>query len=213
MKKDMKLAKKIFSLLRARNYRRFLHQFRPKTYELAQQVFGLLFKEIAQMSFRRVSKILEMLGFEVPSYSALCKRRKKIPTRAWQELLNMTAGVCSGEIAIDSTGLSMNNPSYHYLKRIDGKTSKKYAKTSIAYDIKNKKICTVKVGINHRHDTKDVKYLLRRVEKLSSFYGDSAYDAEWLHEYCFERNAQTFIKPRINVKRGRFRKLQMRNYR
>ena len=58
----------------------------------------------------------------------------------------------------------------------------------------------------------DVRYLLKRVKQLNNFYGDSAYDAEWLHEYCFERNCQTYIKPRINVKRGRFRKRQMENY-
>ena len=200
MKKEKLIVKNLSSLLKQTKCPRFLHRFGPKTYELAQHVFGLLFKEIAQMSFRRVSKILKMMGVDVPSYSALCKRRKKIPQKLWQELLNLTSGACSGNIAIDSTGLSLNNPSHHYVKRIDGKTPKKYAKTSIAYDIKNKKICAVKVGINHRHDTKDVKYLLRRIEKLSNFYGDSAYDAEWLHEYWFERNAQTYIKPRKNVK-------------
>lgn len=212
MKKEKNLAKKIFSLLRARDYPRFLHHFGPKTYELYQHVFGLLIKEVTKMSFRRVSNFLQMLGFDVPSYSALCKRRKKIPVELWQKLLNLTAGVCSGDIAVDSTGLSMNNPSYHYVKRIDGKIPKDFTKISIAYDTKNKKICAVKIGTNKRHDIKDVRYLLKRVKKLFNFYGDSAYDAEWLHEYCFEHGAQTYIKPRKNVKRGFFRKKQMKNY-
>ena len=100
MKKEVKLTRKIFSLLRSVKCPRFLHQFGPKTYELAQHVFGLLVKEVCQMSFRRVSSLLSMLGFEVPSYSALCKRRKKIPAKLWQDLLNLTAGVCSGKIAV-----------------------------------------------------------------------------------------------------------------
>ena len=213
MKKEVKLAKKIFSLLSSAKCPRFLHQFGPKTYELAQHVFGLLVKEVCQMSFRRVSNLLSMLWFDVPSYSALCKRRKKIPVKLWQDLLNLTAGVCSGEIAIDSTGLSLNNPSFHYIKRIDSpRPVRGYAKVSVAYDTEMRKFCSVRIRTKPRHDIMDVRYLLKRVKRLKNFYGDSAYDAEWLHEYCFELGVQTYIKPRVNVKRGRFRKLQMKNY-
>lgn len=212
MKKQTNLAKKIYSFLRARKYPRFLHHFGPKTYELAQHVFGLLFKEVAQMSFRRASNMLRMMGFKIPSYSALCKRRKKIPVKLWQELLNLTAGVCSGEIAIDSTGLTLTNPSFHYIKRIDGRNPGAYAKVSIAFDTKKKKFCAVKVRTKLRHDIMDVKYLLKRVDRLTIFRGDSAYDAEWLHEYCYWKGCQTYIKPRINVKRGWCRKKQMKNY-
>jgi len=154
-----------------------------------------------------------MLGFEVPTYSALCKSRKRIPVSLWQRLLNHTAGVCSGFIAIDSTGLSTNNPSFHYVKRIDSpQPVNGYAKVSVAFDTRKKKFCSVRVRTKQRHDIKDVKYLLERVKKLKAFYGDTAYDAEWLHEYCYERNCQTYIKPRVNVKRGWFRKKQMKNY-
>ena len=153
-----------------------------------------------------------MLGFDVPSYSALCKRRKKIPAKLWQELLNLTSGVCSGEIAIDSTGVTLNNPSLHYIKRIDGKNPGAYAKVSVAYDTKNKKFCAVRIRTKPRHDIMDVKYLLKRVKRLKIFRGDSAYDAEWLHEYCYWKGCQTYIKPRVNVKRGWFRKKQMKNY-
>ena len=132
MKKEVKLTKKILSLLSSAKFPKFLHQFGPKTYELGQHVFGLLVKEVCQMSFRRVSNLLNSLGFDVPCYSALCKRRKKIPVKLWQDLLNLTAGVCSGEIAIDSTGLSMNNPSFHYIKRIDSpRPVKSYAKQAV----------------------------------------------------------------------------------
>ena len=165
------------------------------------------------MSFRRTSNLLNLLGFEVPSYSALCKRRKKIPAKLWQELLNLTSGVCSGEIAIDSTGVSTRNPSSHYMKRIGSDIPRReYAKISVAYDTKNRKFCAVKVRTKLRHDVMDVRYLLKRVKKLKNFYGDSAYDAEWIHEYCYERGCQTYIKPRVNVRKGWFRRKQMKNY-
>jgi len=113
MKKETKLTKKIFSLLRAVGVPRFLHHFGPKTYDSRQHVFTLLVKEVCQMSFRRVSKLFSLLGFKVPTYSALCKSRKRIPVGLWQRLLNHTAGVYLGFIAVDSTGLSTNNPSFH----------------------------------------------------------------------------------------------------
>jgi len=213
MKKEVKLTRKIFSLLSSAKFPKFLHQFGPKTYELAQHAFGLLVKEVCQMSFRRVSNLLSMLGFETPSYSALCKRRKKIPAKLWQELLNLTAGVCSGEIAVDSTGVSTSNPSLHYMKRIGSNILRReYAKISVAYDTKNKKFRAVRIRTKLRHDVMDVKYLLKRVKKLKNFYADSAYDAEWIHEYCFERGCQTYIKPRVNVRKGWFRRKQMKNY-
>jgi len=213
MKKEVKLTRKIFSLLSSAKFPKFLHQFGPKTYELAQHAFGLLVKEVCQMSFRRVSNLLSMLGFETPSYSALCKRRKKIPAKLWQELLNLTAGVCSGEIAVDSTGVSTSNPSLHYMKRIGSNILRReYAKISVAYDTKNKKFRAVRIRTKLRHDVMDVKYLLKRVKKLKNFYADSAYDAEWIHEYCFERGCQTYIKPREYVRKGWFRRKQMKNY-
>ena len=46
----------------------------------------------------------------------------------------------------------------------------------------------------------------------ATLYGDTEYDAEWLHEYCFEKEIQTQIKPRKNAKRGFYRKKQMKNY-
>lgn len=46
----------------------------------------------------------------------------------------------------------------------------------------------------------------------ATLFGDTAYDAEWLHELCFEKGVQTQIKPRKNVKRGFYRKKQMKNY-
>ncbi|RMD65594.1 IS4/IS5 family transposase, partial [Candidatus Pacearchaeota archaeon] len=51
-----------------------------------------------------------------------------------------------------------------------------------------------------------------RTEIQKTLFGDTAYDAEWLHEYCFEKGVQTQIKPSKNVRRGFYRRKQMRNY-
>jgi len=156
--------------------------------------------------------ILSMLGLAVPSFSALCKMRKRIPHWIWEKLLRLTSGMQYEQVAIDGTGLSRTNPSHHYLKRIDGKKVKRYAKLSALFDIKNKKFCALRVRTKPRHDIKDAKYLLKRVEIQKTLFGDTAYDAEWLHELCFDKGVQTQIKPRKNARRGFYRRKQMKNY-
>ena len=79
MKKEVKLAKKIHRLLKQLNQREYLHHFGPKKYKFSQHVFALLMMQVCKLSFRRVVNILFLLEIEVPTYSALCKCRKRIP--------------------------------------------------------------------------------------------------------------------------------------
>jgi len=211
--KEVKLIKKLSKLLKRLNCRNYLHHFGPKKYKFKQHVAALLLKEICQLSFRRVSNILSMLGLAVPTYSALCKMRKRIPIWIWEKLLKLTAGMRYKQVAIDGTGFSRTNPSYHYVKRINRrKPVKSYAKLSALFDIKKRKFCGIRIRTKPRHDIKDARYLLKRTEIQATLFGDTAYDAEWLHEYCFEKGIQTQIKPRKNVKRGFYRKKQMKKY-
>jgi len=62
--------------------------------------------QVCRLSFRRVSNLLMMLGFIIPTYSALCKSRKKIPLFLWNSALKLTAGIKHKRVAIDSTGFS-----------------------------------------------------------------------------------------------------------
>ena len=212
MVKEEKLVKKVSSLLRKINCPRYLHHFGPKKYKFMQHAVALLLKEVLRLSFRRVSKILILLGIEVPSYSALCKSRKRIPFWIWNSLLKQTAGISSGQIAIDGTGFSRTNPSFHYLRRIDGKAPRGYAKLSALFDIPNRKFTDLKIRSKPRHDMMDALPLLKKNRDIKVFFGDSAYDAEALHEYCYWHKIQTIIKPKKNTKHGAFRKLQMKNY-
>ncbi|MFH1290314.1 MAG: IS5 family transposase, partial [Nanoarchaeota archaeon] len=176
-------------------------------------VVALLLKEALKCSFRRISKILELLGLKVPTYSALCKCRKRIPLALWDSLLQLTSGLQHEKVAIDGTGFSRTNPSFHYVKRINRrKPVKSYAKLSALFDIKRRKFCALRIRAKPRHDIKDANYLMKRIGVMKNLYGDTAYDANWLHELCFEKGVQTQIKPRKNVKRGFHRKKQMENY-
>lgn len=213
MKKENKLVKKLEQLLKKLNCKGYLHHFGPKKYKFVFHALALLLKESLKCSFRRVEKTLDMLGVKVPTYSALCKCRKRIPTTLWNSLLKLTAGTTSGITAIDGTGFSRTNPSFHYVKRIDAKKPvKRYAKLSALFDLVKKKFLALRIRAKPRHDIKDVRPLLREVKEVESTSMDSAYDAESVFEYCTDRNIRAIIKPKKNARKGFYRKKQRKNY-
>ena len=212
MKKENKLLIKIQRLLKKLNQREYLHRFGPKKYKLKHHLTALLMMQICKMSFRRVEKLLVLFEVKVPTYSALCKCRKRIPISLWNSLLNQTAILSSVIVAVDSTGFGRTNPSFHYIKRIDRKNPiKRYAKLSVFFDIDNRKFLALKIRVQPRHDIKDVYYLLNQ-KTVCKIIGDSAYDAESFHEMCFWKGIKLIIKPKRNVKKGFFRRKQMKNY-
>jgi len=212
-KKEERLVNKIKRLLRRLGCPRWLHHFGPKKYELYQHIFAFVIMTICRLSLRRVWKFLSSFGYEVPTFSALCKSRKRISPKLFQRALALTSGENHKEVAIDSTGISRTNPSYHYIKRIDRKKPiKNWVKQSTLFDIKQRTIIAIRVRSKPRHDIKDAEYLLKRANIQTTLFGDTAYDSEKIHEYCFEKGIQTQIKPRKNVRRGFYRKKQMKNY-
>ena len=213
MRKQVKLTKKLNSLLRQLNQREYMHHFGPKKFKFVQHALALMLKEVLKCSFRRISNILCELDIHCPSYSALCKSRKRIPLQLWNSLMKLTAGESSGMIAIDGTGFSRVNPSFHYMKRINRKKPvKRFAKLSALFDLVSKKFTDLKIRMKPRHDMKDVKPLVCGDTKIKKLFGDSAYDAESLHEYCYWNNIQTLTKPKKKVKLKGFRKFQMAKY-
>jgi transposase len=213
MKKEVKLVKKLNGLLKQLNQREYLHHFGPKKYKFVQHALALLLKEALRCSFRRISNILRELDIRVPTYSALAKSRKRIPLDLWNSLLKITAGESSGMIGIDGTGFSRTNPSFHYVKRINRrKPVKSFAKLSALFDLVKKKFTALKIRVRPRHDMKDAKLLVSKTNKIKKLFGDSAYDAESLHEHCYWNGIQTIIKPKKKAKRGGFRKLQRKGY-
>ena len=212
MEKEERLVNKIKRLLRRIGCPRWLHHYGPKTYELCQHIFAFVIMAICRLSFRRASVFLAMLGFKVPTFSALCKSRKRIPKYLLERAMQLTSGDKHVCVAIDSTGISRTNPSYHYVKRIDRREPvKSYVKQSTLFDVQNKTFIALRVRAKPRHDIKDAKYLLQKVE-MQTLLGDTAYDANWLHQWCWNKGIQTQIKPRKNVRRGFYRRKQMKNY-
>lgn len=194
MEKKNKLINKVKRLLRRLGCPRWLHHFGPKKYELLDHLAALLIRALCKLSYRRVKQLLDMLDIKCPSKSALQYTSSKLDSRFWQRLLELTSG-CNYLIAIDSTCFARTNPSYYYLKRIDGKMPKMPVKLSAAFDTRKKKFCAAKVRVITRHDAKDVKHLVK-ISKPKVLVADKGYDANWLHNYCYENGIRAYIPMR-----------------
>ena len=205
--KELKTIKRFSKLLKQLNCRTYLHQYGPKTYKFVHHAFALLMKESLRASFRRCVEILKMFEIKVPTYSALCKCRKRIPISLWNSLLKLTSAGEHRILAIDGTGFSRTNPSYHYVKRINRKKPiKSFAKLSALFDVMTKKFTALRIRIRPRHEMKDVNHLLKKSFPKKRLLGDSAYDAESLHEKCYWKGVELVVKPKKNAKRGWARK-------
>ena len=191
MKKENKLINKINRLIKKAGLPRWLHRYGPKKYEFWHHALALLIKAMCRLSFRRVVKLLRSLGFTCPAKSTLHDTTKKLPVSLWRRLLKATCGIAY-IAAIDGTAFSRRNPSYHYLKRIDGKMPKVPIKLSALVDTRKKKFLDAKVRILPAHDIKDAKSLVKQ-NNFSKLVADKAYDANWLHILCLNKGIEAHI--------------------
>ena len=192
MGKDVKIIKKVKRLLKRLGCPRWLHHFGPKTYEFYQHLCALLIRHYSQLSYRRVNKLFDLLGIVCASKSALQYTAQRIPKWLWDRALQVTAGNTHHIIALDSTGFSRTHPSYHYLRRIDGKIPKVPVKLSATFDTRKKKWCTAKIRVLPAHDIRDAQSLLEPLQ-CNIFVADKAYDANKLHIFCNEQNIEAHI--------------------
>ena len=215
MIREERLIKKVKRLLRKANIPKWSRHFGPKTYEFLDHLFVLLVKQACKLSYRRVVKLLEDLGFKVPTYSALCRMNKRA-VKILEKLFYQTCAFAQVNVAsIDATGISRTNPSRHYIKRIDRKKPVKLAlKLTYVVDTKRKNLLALRCRARPRHDTKDIKYLLKRMgTKPKILVADKGYDTEWVHELAHEQGIITMIPSKKNTIRGFYRKKMKKHWR
>jgi transposase len=220
MDKEAKLVKKVKRLVRRAGCPRWLHRFGPKKYRFWQHCLALLIRSLCHLSFRRTKHFLEQMGLVCPSKSALQYTTKKMPVALWRRLLAATAGCKHNVVAIDSTGFSRTNPSYHYLKRIDGLMPTIPVKLSVLLDTRTKKFCAANIRVLPAHDIRDALLLLNQVQSAKVLVADKAYDANWLHIHCLERNLKAYIPLRrpeskvngLSARRCAARRFRKRSY-
>ncbi len=212
MKKEEKLVNKVKRLVKRLGMPRWLHRFGPKTYEFYEHFVALLVRFFCRLSYRRVKQLLGMLGIRCPSKSALQYTSARLSSAFWQKVIKLTSGGKHYLVAIDSTGLSRTNPSYHYLRRIDGKLPKIPIKLSTAFDTRKKKFCAAKIRVLPAHDTKDAKKLLEH-SNPKIVVADKGYNSEKLYKFAAENNTLLMIPKKTNAKRGFYRNKMQKKFR
>lgn len=205
MKKEAKLIKKVKRLLKRLGSPRYLHHFGPKTYEFKEHFQALMIRAYCKLSLRRTADLMDLFGVRCPSKSALQYTASKIKNSFWDKLLEILSGGKHYIVAIDSTGLSRTNPSYHYLRRINGKPPKVYAKLSAAFDTKKKKFCAARVRVLPAHDVKDAPFLMKK-SNAEIIVADKAYNSEKLFRQADENGIVLMSPKKKNVKKGYCRK-------
>jgi len=94
------------------------------------------------------------------------------------------------KVAVDATGLSLDNASPHYCKRIGLPFKRRpFMKCSVIVDIEDYIILAAKLRKKPRHDTIDGKKLARKLAKHYDpdvFYADRGYDDNNLFKVVFE---------------------------
>lgn len=201
-------------------------KFSNKLYTQYQHLFLLVYKQFRKFTYKELLEDLSdnitlraYLGLnKLPDYTTLIKFAKRLPTAIFDKLMVAFSKFIEQpeKVAIDGTGISLDNASPHYCKRI-GKSYKKrpFLKLSVIIEIKHYLILQFKVRKKVRHDVIDAYPMVKKLAKNYEpefFYGDRGYDAEKLFKIVFEELGAypLILQKRLDVpkhrRKGRYRK-------
>lgn len=165
-------------------------KFSNKLYSVYQKLFLLIYKQFRKFTYEELLTDLSdnlslraYLGLnKLPDYTTLIKFAKRLPTNVLNKLVLAFKELIPKpkKVAIDATGITLDNASQHYCKRIGLKSKKRpFMKTTFVVDIENYIILLCKMRKKARHDTIDAKPMLKKLAKHYNpeiLYGDRGYD-------------------------------------
>lgn len=219
LNKFKKVADFCFELFRIAELPLQYSKFSNRIYSNYQKLFLLVYKQYRKFTYEELltdiadnTTLREYLGLiKIPDYTTLIKFNKKLPLAILEKLVFAFEELISPpkKIAIDSTGISLDNASPHYCKRT-GITLKKRAfmKTTFIFELHDFLILLCKQRKRQRHDVVDAKPMLRKLGKHYQpeiLYADRAYDDEKIFKIAFEElNAYPLIlQKRLDVPKHR----------
>lgn len=210
-----KLVKKVKGLLKRARMPDFLHHFGPKWYPLWMHFLCLLVKQACKLSYRRVCRFLRDLGFDAPTYSALCKFVKRLTQQQLELLLRATSGFEKTVVAaVDGMYFSQVNPSFAYLKRIKRGFPRKNTQTVGFYDTRRKKWLAAST---RRKNIGEYKLAEEALAKLAIVIGivvaDKGFDINKFYRLLKQRGIRGIIPVKKGVHRGFFRNFMRQFYR
>lgn len=201
VEKFKKVADFCYELFRIAELRLYSHKFSKKKFSQFQHLFLLVYKQFRKFTYEELltdiagnTDLRAYLGLiKLPHYTTLIKFAGRLPCKVLDKLVLAFKHLLPDpkKVAIDATGISLDNASLHYCKRI-GKSFQKrpFMKTTFVVDIENYFILLVKMRKKTRHDVIDAKPMIKKLAlhyEPDVFYGDRGYDADSIFKLCFEK--------------------------
>ncbi len=225
--KYKKVADFCYELFRIAKLPLHFSKYSNKLYSNYKHLYLLVYKQFRKFTYEELltdiadnHSLRAYLGLnKLPHYTTLIKFLRRLPAKLLDKLVLAFKLLIPKpkKVAIDATGISLDNASPHYCKRI-GLTVKKrpFMKTTFVVDIETYIILLCKTRKGHRHDTKDAKPMIKKLARLYKpevFYGDRGYDDNHIFKLCFERLKAypLILQKNIDVpkhrKKGEYRKI------
>jgi hypothetical protein len=165
--------------------------------------FCLTLKVLFQLPLRQtiglVGSILKLskLDWEVPDYSTLCRRQKKLSVKiAYQK---SKGGL---HLLVDSTGVKILGEGEWKRKKHGAEYRRQWRKVHLGIDADSLEIRAVQLTGNRIGDASVLPDLLSRIpldEEIAFIGGDGAYDTKKCHEAICARHADAIIPTRKNA--------------
>jgi hypothetical protein len=195
----------------------YLSKFSRKDFTVHQLLVLLVLKQKLKCSY---DGLVDDLKCRPNIVNLLCLKRipdpstiRKFAKRIKVDILYYLLADCSKQIkkksfklAIDATGLHVEDGSFHYRKRLGLSTKKrKNVKLSAAVDTQTQLVTAVKLRKSKAGDNKDFIGLVMKSAKIKPIkivVADKGYDSEKNHAFCNEKiKAECIIPPRNKTKK------------
>ena len=203
-----KVADFCYELFRISEMQRHFSKFSNKISSDYNHLFLLVYKQFRKFTYEELLTDLEnnlslraYLGLDkLPHYTTLIKFAKRLPLKILDKLILSFRKLINKpkKVAIDATGITLDNASPHYCKRIGLPTKKRpFLKTTFVVDIEKYFILLVKQRKKTRHDVIDAEPLLKKLfqnyKDIEIFYADRGYDKEQIFKTCVDNNTHPMI--------------------
>ena len=207
-------------------------KFSNKIYSNYKHMFLLVYKQFRKFTYEELlidlasnKELRAYLGLnKLPHYTTLIKFIKKLPSKILDKLVLAFKKLIPKpkKVAIDATGISLDNASPHYCKRLGLPFRKRpFMKTTFIVDIENYLILLLKQRKGHRHDAKEAKPMIKKLAKHYEpevLYADRGYDDDKIFKLVFEdlKAYPLIFQRRQDVpkrkRHGKYRKLTINEF-
>lgn len=172
--KFKKVADFVFELCRLGKVPLYSSKYSNKLYSNYQHLFLLVYKQFRKFTYEDLMNDLSdnlslrsYLGLnKLPHYATLIHFCKRVSSSVLDRLVTAFKKLIRPprKVAVDATGINLDNASPHYCKRIGLKAKKRpFLKASFAVDIDTFIILAAKFRKKPRHDTKDAKPMIKKM--------------------------------------------------